>query len=87
MNLTKPSCKDRVYRCMTKVSEIPLRSERYAMHQIALSHEMGERLTTTKLGMQRYQIFKKSVKDRRSARNTTGKPRSRVMRILSVLGL
>lgn len=29
---------------------------------------MGERLTTTKLGVQRYQIFKKNVRDRRSAR-------------------
>ncbi len=33
------------------------------MHQTAWSHEKGERLTTTKLGMQRYQIFKRSVRD------------------------
>lgn len=33
------------------------------MRRIASSHEKGERLTTTKLGMQRYKVFKRSVRD------------------------
>ena len=35
------------------------------MRQTASNHEKGERLTTTKLGMQRYQVFKRSVRDHR----------------------
>lgn len=86
VNLTKPNCKDRL-QVYDKSQPDSLRNERYPMHQVASSHEKGERLTTSKLGMKRYQIFERSVRDRRSARNAAGKPRSRVMRTLSVQGL
>lgn len=87
VNLTKPSCKDRVYRCMTKSARFAFEAKEMPCIKLRRATKRKEDLRTQNKVCKDIKYLKRVSGTARLAPNTTGKPRSRVMRTPSVQGL